>query len=231
MPATEAQIRANQANSARSTGPRTTEGKEASRANAYKHGMTATTLMPEREAAEVQRRFKVFNSELSPSGEVGLSLVLLAARMSVRAELCADRGNFMAAQRVRKAMAEIEYPDGIDQAGADRLRNEANDRAMFDTSPEATLARRYEVAAERSFFRALKELRLVEKQAKAAKDEMFEEKLGSILPGEMTDEEFDRLEAEVSSPSPRKPARRVESDVYAELKARVKMPFVVGKRH
>ena len=40
-----------------------------------------------------------------------------------------------------------------------RLRAEAGDRALFDPSKEATLARRYEAAAERGFFKALKELR------------------------------------------------------------------------
>ena len=54
MPASEAQVAANRANAARSTGPETVEGKEASRANAYKHGLTATKVFPEREAAEVQ---------------------------------------------------------------------------------------------------------------------------------------------------------------------------------
>jgi hypothetical protein len=230
MPATEAQVRANQANSAKSTGPKTPEGKEASRANAYKHGMTATTLMPEREAAEVSRRYTAFAGELRPSGEVGRSLVLLAARSSIRMELCADRDNAMATERVRKAMAEIEYPEGVDQAGTDRLRNEANDRAMFDTSPEATLARKYEAAAERSFLRALKELRVVEKQAKAAEDEMIEEKLASFSPAKMTDDEFDQMCAEGTPPTSRKTARRVESDAYAELKARLGLPIAAGKR-
>jgi hypothetical protein len=230
MPATEAQIRANQANAQKSTGPRTPEGKEASRANSYKHGLTATTVMPEREAAEVQRRYTAFAGELSPSGEVGRSLVLLAARSSIRMELCADRGNFMAAERVRKAMAEIEYPEGIDEAGAARLRDDANDRAMFGTSPEATLARKYEAAAERSFFRALKELRVVERKAKAAEADMYEPESGSFLPGDMTDDEFDKMSGEVGSRTPRKQARRAESNVYAELKARLGLPISVGKR-
>ena len=55
---------------------------------------------------------------------------------------------------------------------------------MFDPSPEATLARKYEAAAERGFFRCLKELERMKKAAKAAEDDLFEEKLASFLPGE-----------------------------------------------
>ncbi len=45
----------------------------------------------------------------------------------------------------------------------DRL--EAPDRALFDASREACLARRYEAEASRGFFKALKELRQVEAEA------------------------------------------------------------------
>ena len=60
MPATEAQIRANQAN-ARLGGPKTEAGKARSRANSYKHGLTgAGVVLPIEESAEVERRFLVF---------------------------------------------------------------------------------------------------------------------------------------------------------------------------
>ena len=59
--ATEAQIRANQANAALSTGPKTAEGKEQSRRNSLKHGLTgAGVVMPEADAAEVDRRAAAF---------------------------------------------------------------------------------------------------------------------------------------------------------------------------
>ena len=44
----EARLLANRANALKSTGPRTVEGKEASRANAYKHGLTGSgTVLPD----------------------------------------------------------------------------------------------------------------------------------------------------------------------------------------
>ena len=55
-------------------------------------------------------------------------------------------------------------PSGCLQAQAEAEANgedpvEAGHRAMFDPSKEASLARKYEAAAERGFFRALKEFR------------------------------------------------------------------------
>lgn len=43
--ASEKQIEANRANAKRSTGPKTAEGRTRSRANAWKHGLTADTLV------------------------------------------------------------------------------------------------------------------------------------------------------------------------------------------
>jgi hypothetical protein len=67
-------------------------------------------------------------------------------------------------------------------------------------------------------------------RTKAADAEMLAPESGSFLLGGMTDEEFDRFEAEFNpSPDP-KPARRVKSDVLEELMGRVDVPFAVGQR-
>jgi len=47
----------------------------------------------------------------------------------------------------------------LDLEAIDRSRAGAASRALFDGSKEAQLARRYEAAAERGFYRALRELR------------------------------------------------------------------------
>jgi hypothetical protein len=66
-------------------------------------------------------------------------------------------------------------------------RAEAADRAMFDTSKEGILARKYEAACERAMYKALKELR--EMQADSAQTDIEEEvadepaeELGSFSP-------------------------------------------------
>jgi len=157
-------------------------------------------------------------------------VVLHAARMSVRMEVCADHINAMLTDRVRKALADYEVPEGLNEAAIGKLRSEVSNRAMFDPSPDATLARKYEAAAERGFFRCLKELERMKKAAKAAEDELFEEKLASILPGEMTDDEFDTLDVKMVPPTAGKPTKPVKSDVYADLMARVGLPISDGKR-
>ena len=231
MPASEAQIKANKANASRSTGPVSTSGKEASRANSYKHGLTGSGIvLPEREAAEVQRRYSAYAGVVKPANEIDAAVVLHAARMSVRMEVCADHINAMLTDRVRKALADYEVPEGLNEAAIGKLRSEVSNRAMFDPSPDATLARKYEAAAERGFFRCLKELERMKKAAKAAEDELFEEKLASILPGEMTDDEFDTLDVKMVPPTAGKPTKPVKSDVYADLMARVGLPISDGKR-
>jgi len=65
-------------------------------------------------------------------------------------------------------------------------RSEAPARAMFDTSKEGILARKYEAATERALFRTLKEFRQVQAEIPAPEPEPGEpevpEELGSILP-------------------------------------------------
>jgi hypothetical protein len=54
----------------------------------------------------------------------------------------------------------------LDTTVIDQDRAEAPDRALFDPSREASLARRYEAEARRGFFRALSEFRKVEAEVK-----------------------------------------------------------------
>jgi hypothetical protein len=230
MPASEAQIRTAKENGAKSRGPTSIDGKNRSRENSYKHGLTATVVLPEREADEVKRRFAAFAAELNPTGEVGQALALHAARMAVRMERCAEHENAMLTDRVRQILADYEYPEGLDEAGIAKLRNEISKRAMFDDSKEANLARKYEAAAERGFFKALKELRILEKQSKATEAELFGPESGSFSLGGMTDAEFDRFEAEFNPTPDLKPANRVKSDVLDELRGRIDVPISVGKR-
>ena len=159
MPASEAQIRANRANSALSTGPKTPLGKETSRANALKHGLTgAGVALTNEDAAEVERMYSAFEADFRPSDEMGRLLIRRMATCGVRMERAVLQETAALSERVLAAEAEAEA-NGEDPAEAGR-------RAMFDPSKEACLARKYEAAAERGFFRALKEFRQLERAAK-----------------------------------------------------------------
>ena len=65
MAATSAQIAANRANALRFSGPKTVEGKEASRRNALKHGLTAQTV-PVEAASEVEERAEGVRAMIRP---------------------------------------------------------------------------------------------------------------------------------------------------------------------
>jgi hypothetical protein len=156
----------------KSTGPKTTEGKERSRANAVKHGLTGSGVaLPAEDAAEVERRERSFGAELRPSGSVGRTLVRRMAVMAVRMDRCVDQERAHLTDHVRQALEEFDadWPaeEGVDDPFREQLRDETAHRAMFDPSKPACLARKHEAAAERCFFRSLKEFRQVERAAQA----------------------------------------------------------------
>ncbi len=73
-------------------------------------------------------------------------------------------------ERLDEEIAGLEaHFEALDLEAFDRDRAEAADRALFDPSKEATLARRYEAEARRGFFRALKEFREVEAEVEGAR--------------------------------------------------------------
>jgi hypothetical protein len=62
----------------------------------------------------------------------------------------------------REIAALKDRREGLDLEGLELDRSEAASRAIFDASPAATLARKYEAAAERGLYRALREFREVQ---------------------------------------------------------------------
>ena len=163
-------------------------------------------VIPEREAAEADRRCRAFAVELDAASEIEMVFVRHAARMSVRMERCALHATAIDSARVRRAVAGVEIPEGSTPQEAENLKLEAATLALFCPSAEATLARKYEQAAERGFFRSVKELRLFQREERARErrdeSEGMAEALGSSLPGELSDEEFDRIYARAMAEGP-----------------------------
>src|SRR4051794_28524285 len=87
MIVSEARIAANRRNAARSTGPKTEEGKERSRANALKHGLCASVVVPESVELIQQHASDWFNS-LRPQNEYQCWLVDQIALISIRIDRC-----------------------------------------------------------------------------------------------------------------------------------------------
>ena len=160
MPASEARIRSSQANGAKSRGPTSEAGKSRSRASSYKHGLTgAGIVMPEDDAAEVEQLSLELQHEFKTETPTEIQLAHRMATMSVRMQRCLNQETAKLSERVRRVMAEFQPPEGVDAVQAERLRIEAGNMALFDDSKEGILAQKYEAAAERCFFRSLKELR------------------------------------------------------------------------
>ncbi len=81
-----------------------------------------------------------------------------------------DRATWAFRELVRIIDAEVDalktHLATMDTTTLAQNRAEADERALFDPSREATLARRFEAATERNLYRALRELRQVEAEAK-----------------------------------------------------------------
>ena len=76
------QIEANRRNASKSTGPSTEEGKERSRRNAVRHGLTAETVIGSLEDAEDYKRFEeAVTADFHPETAVERELVLRLASL------------------------------------------------------------------------------------------------------------------------------------------------------
>jgi len=81
----QARIEANRKNSLRSTGPKTPEGKERSRANALKHGLCASALVPE-DLESIQARAREWYYSLKPQNRFQAWMVDQVAVISLRVD-------------------------------------------------------------------------------------------------------------------------------------------------
>ena len=136
--ATPAQIIANQTNAQRSTGPRTPEGKSRVSQNALRHGLTARHLVIR---PEEQEEFTAFQeslaSELAPRG---------AVETLTFHELLHAAWNLA---RFRKI--EVQVSSGSPQDFSDP-----------DTTTILDRLSRYQARAQRAYYKALQELRVLQ---------------------------------------------------------------------
>ena len=105
MTSSPAQLAANRQNAARSTGPRSAIGKERSRRNSLKHGLTgAGIVLPHEDEAAIEARFAEFEADLRPRGGVNRFLVRRAALLSVRL----DRSAIHEASRLSTEILNVQ---------------------------------------------------------------------------------------------------------------------------
>jgi len=135
--ATKAQIRANRINAQRSTGPRTDAGKIIARENSLRHGLCAgIPCMTDETSEEVEELLANLREEHQPVGSTEEILVYKIAE------------HFFFAKRASYLLTEqLDWAD----------KGENNSR-------EIGLMLRYHTTADRGYYRALTELRKVQKE-------------------------------------------------------------------
>ena len=153
--ATPAQIAANRANALKSTGPRSVEGKAASRFNALKHGLDAASIViPGEEPALYESIAQNYYDEFRPAS----ALEQFHVETLIRCDWQKRRLQRTEAKLYRALLAEGADPEDLDVA-------------ILRDSPTAKLLRRVfsQISSlERSLFRALSDLRRLKREREDA---------------------------------------------------------------
>ena len=173
--ATPAQIAANRANALKSTGPRSAEGKSASRFNALKHGMDAASIViPGEDPAEYEALAAHYLDEYHPQSP--------SESFHVDAMLRADWQK----RRLQRVEGDLYRSIIAESSNATLIA------ALLSDSPAAKLLARVQrqiAAFERTWYRANAELRRAREQAEPAFDRTVEHYLDFLsakpAPGEL----------------------------------------------
>ena len=158
--ATARQIEANRLNAQKSTGPRTPEGKSASRFNSLKHGIDAASIViPGEDPAELEALAAGYFDQFQPDGPVQRFLV----ETMIHSEWNKRRLARAEAQLLRSAMAGAGFESALEDRTIDRVYR----RIRF---------------AEGIYFRALTELRRAQRQARAQRQPCAEVSEAKAVP-------------------------------------------------
>jgi hypothetical protein len=171
--ATPAQIQANRLNAQRSTGPRTPSGRDASRFNALKHGIDAHSLtIPGEDPAELEALALDYHRRFRPDGPMEAFFV----ETLVKSDWDRRRYARIEAQYLRVQFAALVAPPVLPAVGgsskptatAQQYPTDAPLGVIFgnDAKKGNVLEKlfRRQAAAERSYFRALAELRRAQRE-------------------------------------------------------------------
>ena len=164
--ATPAQIAANQANAQKSTGPRSLEGKSASRFNALKHGIDAASLViPGEDPADYEALATHYYREFRPDSP--------SENFHVDTMLRADWQK----RRLLRVEADLHHTLLTESPGASLAA-----ALLSDSSAAKLLVRvqRQIAAFERTWYRANAEIRRARKQAEDAAGQSFDNYLDRL---------------------------------------------------
>jgi len=153
--ATEAQIEANRRNAAKSTGPRTPEGKARVRRNATRHGLCSGIALMAEEGPDYGREFDLLHADLriehQPNGPTEDILVFKMAQ----SVFFTDRAAVLLADKLNSN----DHPDAL---------------------PHISLMLRYHTTADRAFARHLNDLRKLQKERRHEEAEAPIQEIGFV---------------------------------------------------
>lgn len=148
-PLTRAELEARRANAAKSTGPKTPQGKARSSRNALKHGFFAQTALLYYESPEDYVALRdAYIAEYDPQGPTEMHFVMEMANAQFR--LRRVRG--MEADLIQKSITRDVCASGLSTG---EVQAEAF-RTLADTSDVLQILQRYEVMFRRQYERALR---------------------------------------------------------------------------
>jgi hypothetical protein len=152
--ATQAQIQANRNNSQKSTGPTSSESKAVSRFNALRSGIHAQSqVIPGEDPAELEALAAEYRQQFEPESPLEIFLVdaMIAADWKMR--------------RLRKIEAQLWQRE---LTGCPQGPTAAADLAeAYSRNAALTQIQRRIEATERSYYRALKQMQRIQKEAEA----------------------------------------------------------------
>ena len=169
---TEAQIKANQENAKRSTGPTSIEGKKRSSMNAVTHGiLSSVTALPGEDQGVLDHLREGVLATYRPQDTMEQFLVDRIYKAMVRQiRLCeAEAAKLkisMSAEALSEGLLKIFRQSGVRILSADQLTEEGRklleDMKIIHRIPQGvdiTLMTRYQVQLDNDLYRAMKELR------------------------------------------------------------------------
>ncbi len=152
--ATEKQIEANRRNAQKSTGPKTAEGKAASRFNALNHGLRAERLaLPHEDLDEVQAFVDAIVEAIGPSDAVEAELACEVATLSWKLRRAERYEHAVLSKRLHAMIDDLVVTD------SDEETTWNIEIAAFDDDEAGRRRRRYIQGIRNSLARARKELR------------------------------------------------------------------------
>ena len=192
--ATDKQIAANRLNAQKSTGPKTPEGRAAVRLNGVKHGLCAKTLvLPGESESDFTALLESYEAEHAPAtpSEEALVVQLVMAAWRLRRLYHAEAAFYA---KERKFLAWLNSEKKLDDHTLNGMVVNANQNTV-------STFRRQEASFERTFHRALTELKRLSAKRPITNLALDSQPIPAPQPQAPTPEQINNIQPPTTDPS------------------------------